>query len=657
MKIKSKIVSLVLVAAIVPILIMGISSYILGLKTSLRTTEIFYQGALNQGASSFNSYFSSVNKKLGLFSKDYASTLGKNIDTQILVNNLGEGEETYINSYIGTADKKFVIYPQQAMPAGYDPTARPWYKSAIGKEFAISEPYEDANTKQFMISVAKEVKVNGQTLGVASIDIDFAKLNSYIENIHTGNRGFIAIIDKTGLILFHNNKELMGKNFGEVYNKEYLDNVLSNEKFEQKIPKDKIMTFSKNIEGSTLFLVLGRSEVDVIKDYASTRNINIGILVFAVLVSILALVVTNKSIINPINSFGKIFKKGTNGELNEQIHLTSKDELEDLANDYNGFVTILGETVRDIKDLSVKVSSENEIVSDSITALINGNSKIKGITDLYQDIEHVLDKVRNQTASSEESLAAAEEISKNGKDLLGNMEHMLKDLDNTLHKAKESYENINKVGKSIIDISQESEATSEEVSKLYNMSQGIGTIITAITSIAERTNLLALNAAIESARAGEAGRGFAVVADEIRKLAEQTNRETDKISEMISSIQSSVDAVKDKGQVMQKKVTDSTILSEESQKSIAEIMDLTDKNNSGVKALSNAVNDQIYASSEIMTAVNHIAENSIEIEELCTNTTHIAANIKKSMNKNLEIIEDLKNKSKSLEKDLEFFKV
>ena len=75
----------------------------LGLKTSLRTTEIFYQGALNQGASSFNSYFSSVNKKLGLFSKDYASTLDKNLDTQILVNNLGEGEETYINSYIGTA--------------------------------------------------------------------------------------------------------------------------------------------------------------------------------------------------------------------------------------------------------------------------------------------------------------------------------------------------------------------------------------------------------------------------------------------------------------------------------------------------------------------------------------------------------------------------
>lgn len=161
MKIKSKIVSLVLVAAIVPILIMGISSYILGLKTSLRTTEIFYEGALNQGANSFNNYFSAVNKKLTMFSKDYVSTLGKNVETQVLVNNLGEGEATFINSYIGTVDKKFIIYPQQAMPEGYDPTGRPWYKSAIGKEFAISEPYEDANTKQFMISVAKEVKSDG----------------------------------------------------------------------------------------------------------------------------------------------------------------------------------------------------------------------------------------------------------------------------------------------------------------------------------------------------------------------------------------------------------------------------------------------------------------------------------------------------------------
>ena len=79
------------------------------------------------------------------------------------------------------------------------------------------------------------------------------------------------------------------------------------------------------------------------------------------------------------------------------------------------------------------------------------------------------------------------------------------------------------------NISQSTEYVSETINKLTISSKKINDISAVISGIAEQTNLLALNAAIEAARAGEAGRGFAVVAEEVRKLAEQSRRQPNRL--------------------------------------------------------------------------------------------------------------------------------
>jgi len=74
------------------------------------------------------------------------------------------------------------------------------------------------------------------------------------------------------------------------------------------------------------------------------------------------------------------------------------------------------------------------------------------------------------------------------------------------------------------------------VRSLGKRSQDIGSILTIIDDIADRTNLLALNAAILSAQAGEHGRGFAVVASEIKHLAEKTSLSVKEIGGLIATV-------------------------------------------------------------------------------------------------------------------------
>lgn len=109
-----------------------------------------------------------------------------------------------------------------------------------------------------------------------------------------------------------------------------------------------------------------------------------------------------------------------------------------------------------------------------------------------------------------------------------------KRVENSLHEMHNS--------KSILD------DVNSDVTSAANRVTYLKDIVESISGIAKQINLLALNASIEAARAGETGRGFAVVAEEVRKLAEKTKMEVEKIEpfsdEIANSYQNIVGGIK-----------------------------------------------------------------------------------------------------------------
>lgn len=195
--------------------------------------------------------------------------------------------------------------------------------------------------------------------------------------------------------------------------------------------------------------------------------------------------------------------------------------------------------IKEVQDFSsLLVSSAQELTATSQEASSVAEEMAKAI-------ENIASGASNQAGDVQAGLRVVGEIG----DLIGDEQNFIlelgKDLENIDNMKREGTEALQILlgetethDKAIRDISQNINLTQESVGNIEN-------VVDMIANIAEQTNLLALNAAIEAARAGESGKGFAVVADEIRKLAEESKRFADQITDIIHSLTENTSVVVD----------------------------------------------------------------------------------------------------------------
>jgi methyl-accepting chemotaxis protein len=258
------------------------------------------------------------------------------------------------------------------------------------------------------------------------------------------------------------------------------------------------------------------------------------------------------------------------GDLEQRLDVTSKDELGDTAAAFAEMVAYLERMAAAAEriaagDLTVEVepASERDALGNAFAEMA------ASLRDMIGQVGRAADSLGSASdemaSSAEETGRAVGEIAQAVGDVAQGAERQVRAVElvraaaddvaattaqsaaaaeETATAARQARElaqtgrgSVQLATDAMVAVNEASIQATEAIGSLGSKSQQIGGIVATITGIAEQTNLLALNAAIEAARAGEQGRGFAVVAEEVRKLAEESQTAAGSIAALVSEIQ------------------------------------------------------------------------------------------------------------------------
>ena len=286
------------------------------------------------------------------------------------------------------------------------------------------------------------------------------------------------------------------------------------------------------------------------------------------------------------------------GDLTIRLQTRAEDEVGDLVNNFNGFITHLQLLVKVMANLSQGVS--------------DGAGKVKSIAGkTQQGIHNQQDEINLVATAVNEMAATAQEVSRNADEAA----NATKQAQEGTHQSQNIMaENITSISALVADV----EHAREVIQNLAKESALIGNASQVIQGIAEQTNLLALNAAIEAARAGEQGRGFAVVADEVRSLAARTEESTTEIQSIIERLQSGTDQAVNAMESSREKAVKVVDQSQATESSLISIMTNVDTINNMNGQVASAAVEQSSVSEEVsanIVKINEVSEDTVDQAE------------------------------------------
>ncbi|ANB56762.1 methyl-accepting chemotaxis (MCP) signaling domain protein [Anoxybacillus sp. B7M1] len=505
--------------------------------------------------------------------------------------------------YIGTEGKKMYTTPKVDLPAGFDPTSRPWYKKAIEHpdEVAWTDPYVDTVTGKYVVTLAKAVKDGAQVVGVIGMDLSLDAVTKIVNKMDVGYKGYPFLFDQTGIAIVH--PQYKGKNMANDATVKYMLDRDSGV-YEYTRDGEKRMLYFTTIPelGWKVGAVYKEKDLFAVSNSIAAQMLMITII--AVLIGMIVIYLMARSIVKPIVYLQEQVERVAEGDLTVQVKVKAKDEIGQLASHFNHMVhemrALIHQVNQSVAELAQSadhlsaVSEETMTSSEQVATAINDIAK--GTSEQASDLDTINERTTMLSSQIEAVAQSASEMQTLSNDTKEASYYGLEKLNELQLKSDEAKNELQSVEKVMDDL----------VEKMKRIDE----VIQTITAISAQTNLLALNASIEAARAGEHGKGFAVVAEEVRKLAEQSSQATELIRQTIATIQQQAD-------LAMQAVGRSKDMNEEQQQAVHTTGESFMKISVMMEELTNSI-------SHISDEVKHMNESKDQVVEAMQNISAIA---------------------------------